>query len=426
MSSLRFAARQGPDQGPRTKALSGRDAVRIQLVLISALAIVNLGVSAARAQISDDVVRIGVLNDQSGLYADLGGPGSVVAARMAVEDAGGTVLGKPVVFADHQNKSDIGAALARQWFEIGKVDMAIGFDNSAVALAVEQLAAERNRIAIAGAVGSTAFTGKACTPTEASWIYDSYALTTSLAKSIVAEGRDTWFFITVDYAFGHSLEADATSAVQAAGGKVLGSVRHPLSTSDFGSYLLQAQASGAKVVAFANSAGDMITAIKQANEFGLTKNQTMVSLLIFISDVHSLTLQAVQGLKFVTAFYWDRNEETRAWSKRFFERHGRMPTMVQASVYSAIRHYLGAIAAAGTDEAKAVMAKMREMPVNDFYVKDGRLREDGRLVHDMYFAQVKKPSESTKPWDYYNMLTVIPGDQAFRALADGGCPLVTR
>jgi branched-chain amino acid transport system substrate-binding protein len=427
MPSLRFAARQGPDQGLRTKVLSGRDAVRFQLALISALAIVSLSAPAAHAQISDDVVRIGVLNDQSGLYADLGGPGSVVAARMAVEDAGGTVLGKPVeiVFADHQNKSDIGAAVARQWFEIGKVDLAIGFDNSAVALAVEQLAAERNRIAIAGAVGSTAFTGKACTPTEASWIYDSYALTTSLAKSIVAEGRDSWFFITVDYAFGHSLEADATSAVQAAGGKVLGSVRHPLNTSDFSSYLLQAQASGAKVVAFANSAGDMINA-KQANEFGLTKNQTMVSLLIFISDVHSLTLQAAQGLKFVTAFYWDRNEETRAWSKRFFERHGRMPTMVQASVYSAIRHYLGAIAAAGTDEAKAAMAKMREIPVNDFYVSGGRLREDGRLVHDMYFAQVKKPSESTKPWDYYNMLRVIPGDQAFRALADGGCPLVAR
>jgi len=400
--------------------------VRFISVLTAACLSMALGAPVARAQISDDVVRIGVLNDQSGLYADLGGPGSVVAARMAVEDAGGTVLGKPVeiVFADHQNKSDIGAAIARQWFEIGKVDMAIGFDNSAVALAVEQLAAERNRIAIAGAVGSTAFTGKACTPTEASWIYDSYALTTSLAKSIVAEGRDTWFFITVDYAFGHSLEADATSAVQAAGGKVLGSVRHPLNTSDFSSYLLQAQASGAKVVAFANSAGDMITAIKQANEFGLTKNQTMVSLLIFISDVHSLTLQAAQGLKFVTAFYWDRNEETRAWSRRFFERHGRMPTMVQASVYSAIRHYLGAIAAAGTDEAKAVMAKMRENPVNDFYVRGGRLREDGRLVHDMYFAQVKKPSESTKPWDYYRILGAIPGDQAFRPLADGGCPLV--
>jgi branched-chain amino acid transport system substrate-binding protein len=400
--------------------------MRFRLVLASVLAAVSLGAPGARAQISDGVVKIGVLNDQSGLYADLGGPGSVVAARMAVEDAGGTVLGKPIeiVIADHQNKSDVGAAIAREWFEVGKVDMAIGFDHSAVALAVEQLAAEKNRIAIAGAVGSTAFTGKSCTPTEASWIYDSYALTTSLAKAIVAEGRDTWYFITVDYAFGHSLEVDATSAVKAAGGKVLGSVRHPLNTADFSSYLLQAQASGAKVVAFANGGGDMVNATKQANEFGLTKNQTIVSLLVFISDVHSMELQAAQGLKFVTAFYWDRDEETRAWSKRFFERHGRMPTMSQAGVYSAIRHYLGAIAAAGTDEAKAVMAKMRERPVNDFYVRNGRLREDGRLVHDMYFAQVKKPSESTRPWDYYNILATIAGDQAFRPLAEGGCPLV--
>jgi branched-chain amino acid transport system substrate-binding protein len=402
--------------------------MRVLLALISALGAVSLGVPGAVAQISDGVVRIGVLNDQSGLYADLGGPGSVVAARMAVEDAGGTVLGKPVeiIFADHQNKADIGVAIARRWFETGNVDMAMGFDNSAVALAVEQLAAERNRIAIAGAVGSTAFTGKACTPTEAAWVHDSYALTTSLAKSIVAEGRDTWFFITVDYAFGHSLEVDATSAVQAAGGKVLGSVRHPLNTSDFSSYLLQAQASGAKVVAFANSGGDMINAIKQANEFGLTNKQTMVSLLVFISDVHSMELQAAQGLKFVTAFYWDRNEETRAWSNGFFERHGRMPTMAQAGAYSAVRHYLRAIEAAGTDEAAAVMVKMRELPVNDFYTKNGRVREDGRLIHDMYFAQVKKPSESTGPWDYYTMLGVIPGDQAFRALADSGCPLVAR
>jgi len=400
--------------------------MRFALVLVSALAAISLGVADARAQISDNVVKIGVLNDQSGLYADLGGPGSVVAARMAVEDFGGTVLGKPVeiVFADHQNKSDVGVAIAREWFEVGNVDMAIGFDHSAVALAVEQLAYEKNRIAIAGAVGSTAFTGKSCTPTEASWIYDSYALTTSLAKAIVAEGRDSWFFITVDYAFGHSLEADATAAVKAAGGKVLGSVRHPLNTADFSSYLLQAQASGAKVVAFANGGGDMVNATKQANEFGLTKNQNIVSLLVFLSDVHSMGLQAAQGLKFVTAFYWDRNEETRVWSKRFFDRHGRMPTMPQAAVYSAIRHYLGAIAAAGTDEAKAVMAKMRERPVNDFYVKNGRLREDGRLVHDMYFAQVKTPSESKGDWDYYKILAAIPGDQAFRPLAEGGCPLV--
>jgi len=395
-------------------------------VLVSALALLFLWATGARAQISDNVVKIGVLNDQSGLYADLGGPGSVTAARMAVEDAGGSVLGKPVeiVVADHQNKADVGVAIARRWFEDENVDMAIGFDNSAVALAVEQLAASHNRVAIAGAVGSTAFTGKSCTPNEASWVYDSYALTTSLAKSIVGEGRDTWFFITVDYAFGHSMEADAAAAVKAAGGKVLGSVRHPLNTSDFSSYLLQAQASGAKVIAFANGGGDMINAVKQANEFGLTKNQSIVTLLIFISDVHSMELRSAQGLKFVTAFYWDRDDESRAWSKRFFDRQGRMPTMAQASVYSAIRHYIAAIAAAGTDEAKAVMAEMRELPVNDFYVREGHLREDGRLVHNMYFAQVKTPSESTGPWDYYKILSVIPGDQAFRPLAEGGCPLI--
>ncbi len=401
--------------------------MRFSIALIVAFAIAIFCAANATGQVSDDIVKIGVLNDESGLYADLGGPGSVVAARMAIEDAGGTVLGKPVevVFADHQNKADIGAAIARRWFDTEKVDMAIGFDNSSVALAVEQLAAEHNRIAIAGAVGSTAFTGKACTPTEASWIYDSYALTTSLARSVVAEGRDTWFFVTVDYAFGHSLEADATNAVLAAGGKVLGSVRHPLNTSDFSSYLLQAQASGAKVVALANGGGDMINAIKQANEFGLTRGgQTIVSLLVFISDVHSMGLQTAQGLKFVTAFYWDRDEESRSWSKRFFAQHGAMPTQAQASVYSAIRHYLNAIAAAGTDEAKAVMAKLREIPINDFYTKNGRLREDGRLVHDMYFAEVKKPSQSSGPWDDYNILGTIPGASAFRSLEEGGCPLV--
>ena len=395
-------------------------------LLVSALAIIGLTSTAAQAQISDDVVRIGVLNDQSSLYADAGGHGSVIAAQMAVEDAGGKVLGKPVdvVFADHQNKADIAVNIARQWFDVGKVDMAIGFDNSAVALAVEQLAAEKDRIAIAGAVGSTAFTGKQCTPTEASWIYDSYALTTSVAKALVAEGHDSWFFITVDYAFGYSLEADASAAVKAAGGKVLGSVRHPLNTSDFSSYLLQAQASGAKVVALADSGGDMINATKQANEFGITRNQSLASLLVFITDVHSMELKVAQGLKLVTAFYWDRDDETRAWSKRFFERQHAMPTQTQASTYSAVRHYLKSVEAAGTDEAKAVMAKMREIPVNDFFAHNGHLRQDGRLVHDMYFAQVKTPAESTKPWDYYKILSTIPGDQDFRPMSEGGCPLV--
>jgi branched-chain amino acid transport system substrate-binding protein len=386
-----------------------------------------IGVGAATAQISDDVVRIGVLNDQSNVYADLGGPGSVIAARMAIEDVGGKVLGKPVdiLAADHQSKADVGASIARQWFDADKVDMVIGFDNSSVALAVEQVAFQKNRIAIAGAIGTTAFTGKSCTPNEAAWVYDAYALTNTLARSVVARGQDTWFFITVDYSLGHSLEADATSAVVASGGKVLDSARHPLNTADFSAYLLQAQASGAKVVAMANAGGDMTNATKQANEFGLTHaGQTVVSLLTFITDVNSVGLKAAQGLTFVTAFYWDRDDESRAWSKRFFELHKRMPTMAQAAVYSAIRHYLTAIEAAGTDEAKAVMAKMREIPVNDFYAKNGRVREDGRMVHDMYFVQVKTPAESTGPWDYYKILSTIPGDQAFRPLDEGGCPLV--
>ena len=399
----------------------------ITLVLAAALLLLT-GIGPARAQISDDVVRIGVLNDQSGLYADLGGPGSVVAARMAVEDAGGSVLGKPVeiVVADHQNKADIAAAIARQWFDVDKVDMVIDFDNSSVALAVEQLAKERHRIAIATAVGTTDFTGKACSPTAISWTYDSYALTTSLARTMTRHGLDSWFFITVDYTFGHSLEADTTRAVLASGGRVLGSVRHPLNTADFSSYLLQAKASGAKVVALADGGGDMINATKQANEFGLPQGgQSLASLLVFITDVHSLGLKAAQGLTFVTAFYWDRTPESRAFAQRFFARHKAMPTEAQASVYSAIRHYLRAISAAGTDEAGRVMAKMRELPVNDFYATNGRIRADGRLLHDLYLVRVKSPSVSRMPWDYYEVLSTIPADQAFQSLAAGGCPLAS-
>jgi branched-chain amino acid transport system substrate-binding protein len=393
-------------------------------VLVAGIAAIG---SPAPAGAAADVIRIGVLNDQSGVYADLGGVGSVIAAHMAVEDADGKVLGRPVevINADHQSKADVGAAIARKWFDEDNVDVVIGFDNSSVALAVEQVALQKNRIAIAGAIGTTAFTGKNCTPNEAAWVYDAYALTNTLARSVVQRGGDTWFFITVDYALGHSLEADATAAVLAAGGKVLGHARHPINTSDFSSYLLQAQASGAKVVALANAGGDMINAIKQANEFGLTRGgQKVVSLLTFITDIQSVGLTATQGLTFVTAFYWNRNDESRAWSKRFFERLKRMPTMAQAAVYSMVRHYLRAVEAAGTDEAEAVMAKMREMPVNDFYAKNGRVRLDGRMVHDMYFVQVKTPAESTEPWDYYKVLETIPGDQAFRPLDQGGCPVV--
>jgi branched-chain amino acid transport system substrate-binding protein len=385
---------------------------------------------AANAQISDNLVRIGVLGDLSGVYADFGGPGNVVAARMAVEDFGGKVLGKPidVIAADHQSKADIGAAIARQWFDADKVDMAIGFDNSSIALAVEQVAFQKNRIAIAGAVSTTVFTGKNCTPNEAAWLHDNYALANTLARSVVRRGGDTWFFITVDYTFGHSLEAEAKNAVLASGGKVLGAVRHPLNNPDFSSYLLQAQASGAKVVALANAGGDMTNATKQANDFGLSRagNQSLVSLLVFITDIHSLGLAVTQGLQFATAFYWDRDDESRAWSKRFFAIHQRMPTSAHAAVYSATRHYLRAIEAAGTDEAKAVMAKMREMPINDFFAKNGKLREDGRMVHDMYLVEVKTPAESSGPWDYYKIIAMIPGDQAFRPAGEDGCPLIKR
>jgi branched-chain amino acid transport system substrate-binding protein len=384
---------------------------------------------AAQAQISNDIVKIGVLNDQSGGYADLGGLGSIEAAKMAVQDFGGSVLGKPIeiISADHQQKADIGASIARRWFDIEMVDLAIDFDNSAVALAVEQLARVQNRIAIATAVATTEFTGKACSPTGMAWTYDSYSLTTGIAKSLAKRGLDSWFFITVDYAFGHSLEADASNAVVASGGKVIGRVRHPLGTSDFSSYLLQAQSSNAKVVAFANGGADLTNAIKQATEFGLAQSGlTLVPLLVFISDVHSLGLQRAQGLTFITSFYWDMNDETRSWSRRFFERRKVMPTMTHASVYSAIQHYLKAIQAAGTDEAKAVVAKMRELPVNDFYTKNGRVREDGRMVHDMYVVEVKTPMESKYPWDYYKVLQTLPGDQVFRSLANSGCPLVKK
>ena len=402
--------------------------MRFALVLVSALSAIGLGVADARAQISDGVVKIGVLNDQSGLYADLGGPGSVVAARMAVEDFGGTVLGKPVeiVFADHQNKSDVGVAVAREWFEVGNVDMAIGFDHSAVALAVEQLAYEKNRIAIAGAVGSTAFTGKSCTPTEASWIYDSYALTTSLAKAIVAEGRDSWFFITVDYAFGQQLEHDAEEVVTSMGAKVLGNVRHPLNSPDLSSFLLQGQNSGAKVIALANAGSDLVNAIKAASEFGIATSgkQKLVSLGIGLNETRAIGLEAAQGLYLTEAWYWDYTEEPRAFAKRFFDRFGKMPTSTQAGDYSSTMHYLKAVAAAGTDDADTVMRKMREIPVNDFFAKNGHIREDGLMVHDLYLAQVKQPSESKDSWDVYEILSVIPGDEAFLPLAKSACPML--
>jgi branched-chain amino acid transport system substrate-binding protein len=379
--------------------------------------------------VSGDVVKIGVLNDQSGTYADLGGQGAVVAAQMAADDFGGTVLGKniEIVFADHQNKPDIASNIVNQWIDTENVDVVADVPTSSVALAVQEITKNKNRIFLISGAASSDLTGKACSPTGIHYTYDTYSLAKGTGGALVQDGGDSWFFITADYAFGHALERDTGDAVKGAGGKVLGAVRHPFPANDFSSFLLQAQASGAKVVGLANAGADTTNAIKQAQEFGLVAGgQRLAGLLVFLTDVHSLGLKTAQGLVITTAFYWDKDDETRAWSKKFAEKHnGSMPTMVQAGVYSSVLHYLKAVDAAKTDEAKAVAAKMKEMPINDFFAKNGKIREDGRMVHDMMLVQVKTPEESKGPYDYYKILRTIPGDEAFRPMtADAGCPLV--
>ncbi|MCK1459696.1 ABC transporter substrate-binding protein [Bradyrhizobium sp. 2] len=376
--------------------------------------------------ISDDAVKIGILNDQSGPYADLSGQGSVVAAQMAIDEFGGTVLGKKIelLSADHQNKADIGLAKAREWFDRAGVDVVADFSNSSVGFAVQSLAKERDKVTLIAAASSD-FTGKSCSATSAQWVYTSYSNGYGLAKALVKSGYSSWFLVTVDYAFGQAFAADIRKAVSEGKGQVLGEVRHPLNTSDMSSYLLQAQSSKAKVIALASAGADMATGIKQAAEFGIT-DQSLVAPIVFITDVHSLGLAAAKGLKFVTAFYWDRNEETRAWSKKFFAKRNAMPTMTQAGVYSAVRHYLRAVEAAQTDEGKAVMAKMRELPVDDIFSRNGRVRDDGLMLHDMYLVEVKQPSESKAPWDYYKILAIIPADQAFPSLEQSECPLVRK
>jgi len=371
-------------------------------------------------------IRVGVLTDMTGLYSDSVGPGSLVAARMAAADAGSSVLGRniEILSADNQNKADIGSAIARQWYDRDGVGMIVGLDNSAVALAVEQVAKDRNGLVVAIAVATNDFTGKFCTPTALSWNYDSYALTHGVARALVARGLDSWFFLTVDFAFGAALEASATEAVVSAGGKVVGSVRHPIDAGDFSSYLVAAKASGAKVIALASGGGDMTNAMKQAAEFGIKQGgQTMVPLLCNLADIHSLGLQAAQGMTLMTSFSWARTEATRDWSQRFFQQRKTMPTMNHAAVYSAVSHYLRAIAAAGSIDSTAVVAKMRATPVNDVFTTDGHLRADGRLVHDMFLVRVKAPAASKGAWDYEEVLQTVPGAQAFRAEADAGCPL---
>ena len=386
------------------------------------------GPALAQEKISDGIVKIGMLTDMSGVYADIVGPGAVIAANMAIADFGGKVLGKPIelVVADHQNKADLTAAKAREWFDTQKVDMLADVAATAPALAALEVAKQKNKIALFPSAASSRLSNENCSAISVHWTYDTYALAAGTGRGVVKTGGDTWFFLTADYAFGTNLEKDTTDVIKAEGGKVIGAVRHPLNASDFSSFLLQAQASKAKVVGLANAGGDMINSIKAANEFGITKTQKLAALLVFINDIHSLGLPVAQGMLLTEAFYWDTNEQTRQWSRRFFEKHKRMPNMAQAGIYSGITHYLKAVQAAGTDETTAVMAQMKAMPVNDFMTKNGKIREDGRLIRDMYVYEVKKPSESNYPWDYYRLKATIPAEQAFLPLARSSCPLIKK
>jgi branched-chain amino acid transport system substrate-binding protein len=383
----------------------------------------------AIAAAQDGAVKIGVLDDMSGPYSENTGPGDLLAVKMAVTDFGGTVLGKPIeiVSADMQNKVDVGVAIARRWYDTEQVDMIIGMPHSAIALAVVKLAEQKNRLVLPTAAATAELTGKSCSAHSAHWVYDTYGQSKTIANAIVQQGGDSWFFITVDYAFGHALEQNASDIVKGAGGKVLGAARHPLNSADFSSYLLQAQGSKAKVVVMANGGSDITNAIKQANEFGLVRGgQRLAALLIQYPEVRALGLQTAQGLLMASPFYWDMSREARAFSDRFAAAKGMPPTMIQAGTYGAALHYLKAVKAAGTDEAKAVMAKMKEMPINDFMTKNGRIREDGRVIRDMYLMQAKAPEESKGDWDLAKIVATIPGDQAFRPLAEGGCPLVKK
>ena len=397
-----------------------------QLTLIAALA---SAFAPAQAQVSDGVVRIGVLTDLSGAYSDIAGKGTVIATQMAIDDF--IAKDKPafkveLVSADHQNKGDIAANKAREWFEKGGVDVVSELVTTSVALAVQKIAKDKNKIALISGAASTRITNEDCNDVTVHWTYDTYAVANGTAKAVTKAGGKKWFFLTADYAFGHSLEKDATAVVKANGGEVVGAVRHPFPGSDFSSFLLKAQASGAQIIGLANAGADTIGSIKQAAEFGITPKQSLAGLLMFITDVHSLGLKTTQSMYLTEGFYWDLNADTRAWSKRFFDLHKRMPTMVQAGQYSSVSHYLKAVKALGSDDTAKVMAQMKKTPVNDFFAKNGTIRADGRMVHDMYLLQVKKPSESTTPWDYYNVRATIPAAEAFQPLAASSCPLISK
>ncbi|MBC5765536.1 ABC transporter substrate-binding protein [Ramlibacter albus] len=398
--------------------------------LISTLVAATLAGAAglAQAQISDGVIKIGIMNDMSGLYADIAGPGSVTAARMAVEDFGAARKNMKVeiVSADHQNKPDVGSTIARTWYDVDKVDAIFDVPTSSVALAVNQITKEKGKAFINSGAATSDLTGKACSPNTVHWTYDTWMLANGTGSAIVKTGGDSWFFLTADYAFGHALERDTEAVVTKSGGKVLGKVRHPFPGQDFSSFLLQAQSSKAKIIGLANAGGDTINSIKQAAEFGITKGgQNLAGLLVFITDVHSLGLNTAQGLIFTETFYWDLNEQTRAWSRRFAAaNNGKYPTMVQAGVYSSVLHYLKAVEAAKTDDGPKVIAQMKAMPTDDPLFGKGSIRADGRKIHPAYLVEVKKPAESKGPYDYYKIRATIPADQAFRPLNQGECPLV--
>ncbi|WP_028303756.1 ABC transporter substrate-binding protein [Oceanospirillum maris] len=399
----------------------------LKKLMCSAIVSATAASTAAYADISDNEVRIGYLADMSGTYSALAGPGGLEAAKMAIEDFGGTVNGKKItiVSADDQNKPDIGANKVRQWIDVNNVDMVAGMVSSAVTIAVNKVVESKDKISLVSGSASSSITNQYCTPNSVHYVYDTYALAHGTGEAVVKEGGDSWFFLTADYAFGHSMEADVTEVVKESGGKIVGGVRHPLSTNDFSSFILQAQASGAKIVGLANAGADTTNSLKTAKEFGVVQaGQKIAGLLIFLNDVHSLGLETTQGLQLTTGYYWDRTPETRAWSKRYFDRTGKMPTMVQAGIYSSVDHYLKAIQTVKTDAASAVMAEMKKAPINDFFAQNGQIRDDGRMIHDMYLAEVKKPSESTGEWDLYKILRTIPADKAFRPLSESKCKLV--
>jgi branched-chain amino acid transport system substrate-binding protein len=402
--------------------------MRVKQISLAA-ALLLAGIASAAGQVSNDVVKIGVITDLSGLYSDLSGQGSIVAARMAIDDFGKTVLGKPIelLTADGQNKADVAAVRAREWIDQQNVDVLMDLVPTNVALAVMDIAQRKNKLAIVVGSASSVISNEKCTSTSMHWMYDTYSSSVGTGKALLKRRGDSWYFLTADYAFGKSLEKDVSDVVTAGGGKVVGSARHPLNSSDFSSVLMQAQASNAKVIGLANAGGDTVNAVKQAGEFGLTGKGTLVApLLMFISDVHAIGLKYAQDMYLTEGFYWDYNDDTRAWSRRFLAIHKKMPTMAQAGMYSAVMHYLKAVKAAGTDETGAVMKKMRETPISDVIIPKGTLRADGRVVHDMLLLQVKKPSESKAPWDYYKVAGVIPASEAFRPLAQSDCPLVKK